>query len=83
MSVKQMDIGYVKELTYHYQLDLKDERTIQYKLRCFHPDEEEWLSNHLDKLLANGGNDSHNSTQRSQMRCSPAASPCTVTSPAL
>ena len=54
MAVKQTDIGYVKDPTYHYRLDLKDDRPIQSKLRHFHPEEEEWLGNHLDDLVAKG-----------------------------
>ena len=52
MVVKQTNIGYVKDATYHYRLDLKDDRPIQSKLCHFCPDEEEWLSNHLDDLVA-------------------------------
>ena len=48
MAVKQINIGYMKDPTYHYCLDLKDDRPIQSKLCRFHPDEEEWLGNHLD-----------------------------------
>ena len=54
MAVKQTNIGYVKDPTYHYCLDLKDNRPIQSKLCCFHPDKEEWLGNHLDDLVAKG-----------------------------
>ena len=54
MAVKQTDIGYVKNPTYHYHLDLKDNRPIRSKLCRFRPDEEEWLGNHLDDLVAKG-----------------------------
>ena len=54
MAVKQTDTGYVKDPAYHYRLDLKDDRPIQSKLRRFRPEEEEWLGNHLDDLVAKG-----------------------------
>ena len=54
MAVKQTNIGYVKDPAYHYCLDLKDDRPIQSKLCRFHPDEEEWLGNHIDDLVAKG-----------------------------
>ena len=54
MAVKQTDIGYVKDPAYHYRLDLKDDRPIQSKLHRFRPEEEEWLGNHLDDLVAKG-----------------------------
>ena len=54
MAVKQTDIGCVENPAYHYHLDLKDDRPIQSKLCSFRPNEEEWLDNHLDGLVAKG-----------------------------
>ena len=54
MAVKQTNIGYMKDPTYHYHLDLKDDRPIQSKLCRFCPEEKEWLGNHLDDLVAKG-----------------------------
>ena len=51
---KQTNIGYVKDLKYHYRLDLKDERPIQTKPMHFRPEEEAWLDAHLYELTAKG-----------------------------
>ena len=54
LEAKQTKIGYIKDLRYHYQLDLKDERLIQAKPMHFRPEEEAWLDAHLDELTAKG-----------------------------
>ena len=54
MAVKQTDVGYMKDSTYHYHLDLKHNMPIYSKLHHFHPDKEEWLGNHLEDLVAKG-----------------------------
>ena len=54
MAVKQTNIGYMKDPTYHYHVDLKDDRPTQSKLCRFHPDEKDWFGNHLDDLVAKG-----------------------------
>ena len=54
MAIKQSDIKYVKDPAYHYWLNLKDERPTQSKLQWLYLDKEEWLSNHLYKLVAKG-----------------------------
>ena len=54
MAVKQTNIGYMKDPTYHYCLNLKDDRPMQSKLCHLCPDKEEWLGNHLDDLVAKG-----------------------------
>ena len=54
MAVKQTDIGYVHDPKYHYRLDLTDERPIQAKPKHFRPEEEAWLDDHLEGVVAKG-----------------------------
>ena len=54
LAAIQMDIGWVWDPKYHYDLDLTNAVPIQAKPPRLHPEEEPWLDVHLDKLVAKG-----------------------------
>ena len=54
LAAKQTDIGRVKDPQYHYRLKLRNEVSIKAQLMRLHPEQEEWLDVHLDKLVSKG-----------------------------
>ena len=54
LAAIQTDIGRVWDPKYHYYLDLTNAVPIWAKPPRLHPEEEAWLNEHLDELVAKG-----------------------------